>query len=308
MKRLGKRIWKNRAIYILLLPGLLWMFVFAYMPMGGLSLAFKTFNARLGIWKSPWAGWKNFHYLFRDPSFARAVWRTLGINIGKLLVTFPVPVILALMFNEMRMRRYSKILQTIFTFPNFLSWIITSGIIINVLSMKGFVNGILGNWGVGPVSFLGSEGWFVPMLYLSEIWKTSGWSAIIYIAAIAGIDYEQYEAAQIDGASRFQMIARVTLPNIMPTMVVMFILAAGNLMTAGFDQIFNLANAATKDVSEVLDVYIYRITFQSATDFSFSTAVSLFRSIINMSLLLVADWGAKRFGGSGLFGEGRKAK
>lgn len=308
MKRLGKRIWKNRAIYILLLPGLLWMFVFAYMPMGGLSLAFKTFNARLGIWRSPWAGWKNFHYLFRDPSFARAVWRTLGINIGKLLVTFPVPVILALMFNEMRMRRYSKVLQTIFTFPNFLSWIITSGIIINVLSMKGFVNGILGGLGIGPVSFLGSEGWFVPMLYLSEIWKTSGWSAIIYIAAIAGIDYEQYEAAQIDGASRFQMIARVTLPNIMPTMVVMFILAAGNLMTAGFDQIFNLANAATKDVSEVLDVYIYRITFQSATDFSFSTAVSLFRSVINMSLLLVADWGAKRFGGSGLFGEGRKAK
>lgn len=307
MKRLWKEIWKNRAIYILLLPGLIWMFIFAYMPMGGLSLAFKSFNARLGIWKSPWAGLENFRYLFRDPSFARAVWRTLGINIGKLLVTFPVPVVLALMFNEMRMRRYGKVLQTIFTFPNFLSWIITSGIIINVLSMKGIVNAVLGYFGVDPVSFLGSEAWFVPMLYISEIWKTSGWSAIIYIAAITAIDQEQYEAAQIDGASRLQMMGKITLPNIMPTVVVMFILAAGNLMTAGFDQIFNLANAATKDVSEVLDVYIYRITFQSATDFSFSTAVSLFRSVINMSLLLIADFGARRFGGSGLFGEGRKA-
>ena len=222
-------------------------------------------------------------------------------------MTFPVPVVLALMFNEMRMKKYGKVLQTVFTFPNFLSWIITSGIIINVLSMKGVVNAVLGYLGVGPVSFLGSEGWFVPILYISEIWKTSGWSAIIYIAAITAIDQEQYEAAQIDGASRLQMTGRITLPNIMPTIVVMFILAAGNLMTAGFDQIFNLANAATKDVSEVLDVYIYRITFQSATDFSFSTAVSLFRSVINMSLLLIADFGARRFGGSGLFGGRRKA-
>lgn len=308
MKQLGKEIWKNRAIYILLLPGLVWLFIFAYMPMGGLSLAFKTFNARQGIWRSPWAGFQNFEYLFRDPAFFNAVWRTLAINVGKLIVTFPVPVVIALLFNELRMRRYSRVLQTIFTFPNFLSWIITSGIIINLLSNKGLVNGLLGLFGLDPVHFLGSESFFVPMLYLSEIWKTAGWSAIIYIAAISGIDQEQYEAAQIDGASRVQMMFRVTLPNIMPTIVVMFILTAGNLMTAGFDQIFNLSNAATKDISEVLDVYIYRITFQSATDFSYSTAVSLFRSVINMVLLLMADRGAKLFGGSGLFGEGGKKK
>lgn len=308
MKQLGKEVWKNRAIYILLLPGLVWLFIFAYMPMGGLSLAFKTFNARQGIWHSPWAGLQNFEYLFRDPAFFNAVWRTLAINVGKLIVTFPVPVVIALLFNELRMRRYSRVLQTIFTFPNFLSWIITSGIIINLLSNKGLVNGLLGLFGLEPVHFLGSESFFVPMLYLSEIWKTAGWSAIIYIAAISGIDQEQYEAAQIDGASRVQMMFRVTLPNIMPTIVVMFILAAGNLMTAGFDQIFNLSNAATKDISEVLDVYIYRITFQSATDFSYSTAVSLFRSVINMVLLLMADRGAKLFGGSGLFGEGGKKK
>ena len=304
MKNLGKEIWKNRMIYLILLPGLVWLFIFAYMPMGGLSLAFKTFNARLGIWKSPWAGFENFSYLFRDPAFFNAVWRTIAINVGKLIVTFPAPVILALLFNEVRMKKYSRVLQTIFTFPNFLSWIITSGIIINVLSNSGLVNGILSALGFETVNFLGSEKMFVPILYLSEIWKTSGWSAIIYIAAITGIDQEQYEAAQIDGAGRGQMMRRITLPSIMPTIVVMFILAAGNLMTAGFDQIFNLSNAATKDVAEVLDIYIYRITFQSATDFSFSTAVSLFRSLVNMALLLLADWGSKCFGGSGLFGEG----
>lgn len=308
LKQLGKEIWKNRAIYILLLPGLIWLFIFAYMPMGGLSLAFKTFNARQGIWRSPWAGLVNFKYLFRDPAFFDAVWRTLAINIGKLLVTFPVPVILALLFNELRMRKYSKVLQTIYTFPNFLSWIITSGILINVLSNSGLVNGLLQRMGLDTVNFLGSEALFIPVLYLSEIWKTSGWSAIIYIASIAGIDQEQYEAAQLDGASRFQMMLHITLPSIAPTIVVMFILAAGNLMTAGFDQIFNLSNAATKNVAEVLDIYIYRVTFQSATDFSFSTAVSLFRSVINMALLLIADWGAKCFGGSGLFGEGGKKK
>lgn len=307
MRRLGKEIWKNRAIYLLLLPGLVWMFVFAYMPMGGLSLAFKSFDARLGIWRSPWSGLENFKYLFRDPAFFNAVERTLMINIGKLLVTFPVPVFLALMFNEIRMKKYSRVLQTIFTFPNFLSWIVASGILINVLSSRGAVNSILALFGAGPVSFLGSEPLFVPMLYLSEIWKTAGWSAIIYIAAITGIDQEQYEAAQIDGASRLQMVLHITLPNILSTIIVMFILAAGNLMTAGFDQIFNLANAATKDVAEVLDIYIYRITFQSATDFSFSTAVSLFRSVVNMALLLLADWGSKCFGGSGLFGEGGKS-
>lgn len=304
MKKLSKQIWKKKEVYILLLPGLIWIFLFAYMPMGGLSLAFRKFHAGLGIWNSPWVGFENFTYVFRDPSFFRAVWRTLGINIGKLIVTFTFPIMLALMFNELRMNRYSKVLQTIFTFPNFLSWIITSGIIINILSSRGVVNSLLALFGIDPVNFLGSEALFIPVLYISEIWKTAGWSTIIYIAAIAGIDQEQYEAAQIDGAGRYQRMRHITLPCIAPTIVVMFILAAGNLMTAGFDQIFSLANAATKEVSEVLDIYIYRITFQSATDFSFSSAVSLFRSVINMTLLLLADWGSKRFGGTGLFGQG----
>lgn len=303
MRRLGKEIWKNRAVYIILLPGLVWFFVFAYMPMGGLTLAFKEFNASMGIWGSPWVGFENFRDLFHDPAFMESVWRTLAINIGKLIVTFPVPVVLALLFNELRMRRYSKVLQTVFTFPNFLSWVITSGIIINILSNTGLVNGIFQAMGFDAVNFLGSEKMFIPMLYLSEIWKTAGWSAIIYMASITGIDAEQYEAAQLDGASRFQMMRYITLPSIASTIMVMFILAAGNLMTSSFDQVFNLSNAATRDAAKVLDMYIYRITFQSSTDFSFSTAASLFRSVLNMILLLAADWGAKRMGGTDLFGQ-----
>lgn len=170
-----------------------------------------------------------------------------------------------------------------------------------MLAYDGLVNSALALLGLPTINFLGSEEMFVPMLLLTDIWKSTGWGAIIYLAAISGIDQDQYESAQIDGASRMQQMFRITLPNILPTVTIMFILSVGGLMSSGFDQIFNLANAATKNVSEVLDVYIYRITFQSSTDFSFSTAVSLFRSLINMILLLLADRVAKMLGGDGLF-------
>ncbi|WP_245608719.1 ABC transporter permease [Saccharibacillus sacchari] len=287
--------------YTLLLPGLIWLILFAYLPMGGLSLAFKDYRANDGIWGSAWIGFENFKYVFRDPAFADAVWRTLYVNIIKLFITFPFPILLALLLNELRMRRYKKVLQTAFTFPHFLSWIIVSGIIINVLAYDGLVNSFLALIGLPTINFLGSEQNFYPMIILTDIWKSTGWGAIVFMAAISGIDQEQYEAAQIDGATRLQQMFRVTLPNIMPTVTIMFILSVGGLMSSGFDQIFNLANAATQNVSQVLDVYIYRITFQSSTDFSFSTAVSLFRSIVNMILLLLADRAAKWLGGDGLF-------
>ncbi|GGF59318.1 protein lplB [Paenibacillus albidus] len=296
-----REVWKNRMVYTLVLPGLVWLILFAYLPMGGLSLAFKDFKFREGILGSPWVGLDNFTYVFRDPAFLDAVWRTLAINIGKLIVQFPFPIILALLLNELRMRRFKKSLQTIFTFPNFLSWIVVSGVVINVLAYDGLVNSLIKLLGGTGINFLGSEKMFVPMIYLTDIWKSAGWGAIIYLAAISGIDTDQYEAAQIDGATRLQQMFKVTLPNIMPTITIMFILSVGGLMSSGFDQIFNLANAATKNVSEVLDVYIYRITFQSSTDFSFSSAVSLFRSIVNMILLLLADRAAKLMGGDGLF-------
>ncbi|MFV0518750.1 MAG: ABC transporter permease [Lachnospirales bacterium] len=303
---LSKEIWKYKMVYTLLLPGLIWMVIFAFIPMGGLILAFKDFNAKLGILGSPWAGFENFEYLFRDSAFWASIWKTIYINLSKMIISFPVPIILALMFNEIRLKRYPKVAQTIYTFPNFLSWIVVSGIIINLLSQSGLVNSVLVLLGFEKINFMGSEGWFLPILILSDIWKTAGWTAIIYIAAIAGIDQEQYEAASVDGASRLYMMYKITLPNIMPTVMVMFILAAGSMVSSSFDQVFNLSNPATKDAAEVLDMYIYRVTFSSSTDFSFSAAVSLFRSILNMCFLLLANKGAILLGGSGLFATGGK--
>lgn len=295
-------IWKHRAIYTLLLPGLIWYLIFQYGSMSGLLLAFKTYKANLGIFGSPWCGFLNYKYVFRDPAFLEAVWRTVWINMGRIIVGFPIPIIIALLFNEIRSRRYKKVTQIIVTFPQFLSWVVVSSIMISFFSYDGPVNNIISSLFGGGVNFLGNEKIFVPMLYITENWKTAGWYAIIYLAAIAGIDQSQYEAAEIDGASRLQCMVRITLPNIMPTIVVMFILSIGYIMSAGFDQVFNLSNAAVRNISEVLDMYIYRITFNAPPDFSFSTAVSLFRAVINMILLIVADRGAKLMGGEGLLG------
>ena len=295
-------IWKHRMVYTLLLPGLIWYIVFAYGPMGGLQLAFKTYRASEGIWGSPWAGLKNYERVFGDPAFWSAVFRTLYINSGRLIFQFPIPIILALLLNEMKFVKFKKVVQTVFTFPHFLSWIVVASILTNMLSLDGLVNNVLAAFGMERISFLGSPSIFQPMLYITDAWKSAGWGAIVYLAAISGVDTDQYEAAEIDGASRFQRVFFITLPNIMPTIVVMFILAVGGVMSTGFDQVFNLDNVSVRSVSEILDMYIYRITFQAPTDFSFSMAVSLFRSTINMVLLLIADRGAKLMGGDGLLG------
>lgn len=302
MNRLGRQIWKNRAIYGLMIPGLVWFAVFAYGPMSGLLLAFKTYSAKGGIWGSPWCGLENFRYVFRDAAFLRSVFTTLKINIGRLLFQFPVPILLSLLLNECVLKRYKKFAQTIFTFPYFLSWVIVASLVTNTLSMDGLVNNLFAALDLEKVNFLGNNKMFVPILYITENWKSAGWSAIIYLAALSGIDMDQYEAAKLDGASRWQTMLHVTLPNLKPTIIVMLVLSIGNLMTGGFDQIFNLSNPAVADISEILDMYIYRVTFGSVPDFGFSMAISLFRSVVNCLFLIVADRGSKKLGGSGLFG------
>lgn len=298
---LWKRILLNWQVYVLLLPGLIWYTIFCYMPMGGLSLAFKTYKANLGIWMSPWVGLQNYEFVFRDPDFFRALGNTVVISFCRILFQFPVPIILALLINEIRGQRYKKVLQTIYTFPHFLSWVIVASIMLNLLGNNGTVNAMLGALGMEPINFLGDEKIFRPMLYITENWKGAGWSAIIYMAAISGIDTEQYEAADIDGAGRLKKMLYITLPCIKPTIVVMFILAVGGIMNAGFDQIFNLSNPAVRDVSDILDTYIYRITFQSSADFSFSTAIALFKSVINFIFLISCDRISKLVGENGLF-------
>jgi putative aldouronate transport system permease protein len=301
---LWARILKSRGMYLVLLPGLMWYVIFAFLPMYGMSLAFKTYKANLGIFLSPWVGLFNYRNAFLDPAFFQSIARTLQINFGRLLFMFPIPIILALIINEARIGPLKKIFQVIYTFPNFLSWVIVASIMINVLNRTGLVNSFIILLGGEGVNFLGSVPGFLPLIYLSEIWKFAGWGAIIYLAAISGIDSEQYDAAEIDGASRLQQVFYVTIPSIMGTIIVMLILQVGNLMASGFDQLFNLSNAATMKAAETLDMYIYRITFQSASDFSFSSAISLFRSVINFILLLTADRLSKAASGMGLFAEG----
>ena len=299
----GKRIALEKERYILILPGLVWYAIFAYIPIFGLTLAFRKYMAKLGMFGSPWIGLKNFQNVFADPAFFASIFTTLRINAGRLIFVFPFPILFAIMINEVRFFFNDTATTEIYTFPNFLSWVIVASIMINILGQRGLVNSVMGAlFGTKPVAFLGKPDYFLPVIYLTDIWKTAGWSAIIYMASISGIDVEQYEAAEIDGASRLQRIWYITLPGIKSTILVLFILAVGNLMSGGFDQIFNLSNSATIKVAETLDMYIYRITFRGSVDFGFSSAVALFRSVINMLLLIFADRVSKAVGGSGLLG------
>ena len=301
-RSLWVEIFKNKEIYLLALPAVIWYAVFCYMPMGGLTLAFKSFKANLGIWGSPWNGLTNFESLFRDPAFGRSVGVTLWINAVELVLCFPAPILLALMLNELRMGRYKKVLQTVYTFPHFLSWVIIASIVKNLLSIDGVVNGLMANLGMEKVSFLGNKNLFRTLIYITEIWKEAGWSSIIYLAAISGVDQQLYEVAEIDGASRLQRVLHITLPSIFPTIAVMLILQMGGIMGGHFDQIYNLQNDIIASSAETLNLYIYRITFQRTPNYGFSTAVSLFCSVINMALLLSTNKIAERFGGVGLMG------
>ncbi len=301
LRAIWRTLTKYKAIYILLLPGLIWYIMFAIAPLSGLQLAFKTYRANKGIWGSPWTGLANFERVFHDVNFLNAIRQTLLINVLRLLVTFPFPVIMAILFNEMRFQRIKNPLQVVFTLPHFLSWVIIASIFNNLLSFDGFVNNVIASLGFERVKIIGNSSVFLPLLYYTDMWRTAGWSTIVYLAAITDIDSEQYEAAEIDGATRMQSIVHITIPSIMPTIIIMFILATGNIMTAGFNQVFNFSNAAVRSVAETLDMYIYRITFQAAPDFGFSMAVTLFRSTVNMLLLLIADRGSKWMGGNGLF-------
>lgn len=298
---LWSEICLNKETYLLLIPGIVWYVIFCYMPMGGLTLAFKTYRANLGIWGSPWAGLLNYEFVFNDPAFFNALKNTLIISVLRIIIEFPAPIILALLINEMRNRRYQRFLQTVYTFPNFLSWVVVAGIMINVFESNGLVNGILEKMEMSQIPFLSSVPAMYVLLFVTSIWKSAGWSSIIYLAAISGIDTEQYEAATIDGATRFQQILSITLPNILPTISVLFILQIGNLMNAGFDQIFNMSNAAVEKGIDVLDTYIYRITFQASVDFGFSSAISLMKSVVNFVLLITANYFSRKMSGNGLF-------
>lgn len=299
---LMKRVAQNKFIYLILLPGILYYIIFAYFPMYGVSLAFKEYFASKGILGSPFVGLVNFKYVFTDSYFWKACYNTIFISFGRIIFQFPFPIILAIMLNEVSNGRYKKTLQTIYTLPHFLSWVIVSGIILNICDFNGPINHLIELFGGDKQTFLSSKGIFIPLLFISDSWKESGWSSIIYLAAIASINNEIYEAAEIDGANRLKKMLHVTWPGIKPTVIVMLLLSIGGMMNGGFDQIFNMYNPAVQSVSDIIDTYIYRITFQMGSDFGFSTAVGLFKSVINFVLLVAFDKLARALGENGIFG------
>ena len=299
--RLLSEIKKHKFTYLLLLPGILFYVIFSYIPMYGVTLAFKNFMFNKGILGSPWAGFDNFRYVFVESDFWAAVKNTVVISFGKIIVGFPAPIILALLINEVWDGKLKKVLQTIFTFPNFLSWIIVSGFVVNMAADTGIINNLLDAMGFAKYSFLGDPGLFRPLLYFSEIWKSAGWSCIIYLAAMASIDPHLYESASIDGANRLQKIFYITLPSLQSTIVLLLLLAVGNVMNAGFDQVFNLYNSMVYSTGDIIDTYLYRITFQAPPEFGVSVAVGLFKSVINFALLVIADRVAKLIGARGIF-------
>lgn len=302
MSGLRRRIWEARYLYLLLLPLVAFLIFFRYIPMLGLQIAFKKYSAKLGIWGSKWIGLDNFRRIFISPDAIRAIRNTIIISLSRLVFEFPIPIALALLINEMPGRKLKRVYQTVLTFPHFLSWVIVGSIVKNLLSVDGVVNGLMAGMGLEKVSFLGNKDLFRPLIYISEIWKEAGWSSIIYLAAISGIDPQLYEVAEIDGASRFQRVVNITLPSIFPTIAVMLILQMGGIMGGHFDQIYNLQNDVIASSAETLNLYIYRITFQRTPNYGFSTAVSLFCSVINMVLLMSTNKVAERFGGTGLMG------
>ena len=281
---------KHWQIYVLLIPAAVWYIMFAYYPMAGLQLAFKTYKVREGIWGSPWCGLKNYEAVFRDSYFWNSISRTLMVNLGRLIFTFPAPVLLALMLNELRMGKYKKFIQTVFTFPHFLSWVIVASILTNLLSIDGLVNSALTALGGNVINFLGNEKLFTPHLYVSDIWKGAGYSSIIYLSAISGIDQDQYEAAEIDGAGRLKKTWYVSIPQIVPIIIIMGILDIGKIFRADFGLFYNVTRnvGALYPTTDVIDTYVFR-ALMTQGNIGMASAVGLFQSVVCFVTLMATN-------------------
>ncbi|NQX67180.1 sugar ABC transporter permease [Paenibacillus alba] len=287
----------------MVLPIVIWYLLFSYAPMYGITLAFKSFDYSKGILGSPWVGFQHFKELYYDPDFRNAFKNTVIISFAKLLITFPLPILLAILLNEFSRTVAKKFFQTVLTFPHFISWVVLAGIVSNVVSRDGILNQLVALFGGEPLSPLVEQSMFRPMLYITHVWKEVGWDSIIYLAALAGINPELYEAAEIDGANRFQRLLYVAWPGIKGTVAILLILNVGHLMALGssFEQIFNLYSAPVYEVADTIDTYVYRTSFTTGADFGYTTAVGFVKSFINLFLLMIANSVVKRLGEEGLY-------
>lgn len=278
---------KEKALHLMLLPAVLILIVYKYIPMPGIILAFQNYKPHLGIINSPWVGLQNYRFLFSMPEFTDAIQNTVIIALNKIILGIVVPVLFSLLLNELRNQATKKAIQTVVYLPHFISWVLLAGIIIKILSQYGMANQILKLFGAEPVIFLMKKEWFRSIVVVTDIWKEFGYGTIIYLAAISGVDPCLYEAAITDGAGHWKQAIHITLPSIVHIIVLMSALSLGRVLDAGFEQIFNLYSPIVYKTGDIIDTYIYRMAFFSAK-FSVSTAAGLFKSLISSVLIVLS--------------------
>ncbi len=296
----GKYFVANWQIYLMILPALVFYTLFCYKPMYGAIIAFKDYSPRVGIWGSEWVGFKHFVDFFTGPYFSRTLFNTLWISVCTLLVSFPAPIILAVMINELRSKTYSRVVQTASYLPHFISLVVICSLIKEFTAQGGIITELLTHIGFPDTSMLNEPRYFVPIYVISETWQVIGWDSIIYLAALTSISPDIYEAAAIDGVGRFQKIIYITLPGIVPTVLTMLILKVGGLMGLGYEKIILLQNASNYSTSDVINSFVYRRGLVDRS-YSFSSAVGLFNSVINCVLLFGSNWLSKKFSQTSLW-------
>ncbi|MBP1995333.1 ABC transporter permease [Paenibacillus eucommiae] len=297
---LRKRYWKYRFIFILLFPTIAYFLIFSYFPFYGIVIAFKDLQIFKGIWASPWVGFKHFETLFTSAKFAQLLKNTVLISVYRLVFGFPVPILFALLLNEVRIIWFKRVVQTITYFPHFLSWVIFGGIVFNFIGPQGIINLFLVNAGMEPIGFVTNPDYFRPIAVITGILKEFGWSAIIYLAALSAIDPQLYEAAKIDGAKKWRQIWHVTLPGIRSTIIMLFILSLASILDAGFEQVFILSNPSVLDVSDIIDTYVYRVGLLNA-NYGLATATGLFKGVVGAVLIITANFIIRRTGEKSLW-------
>ncbi|MGO4495044.1 ABC transporter permease [Paenibacillus sp. 2RAB27] len=287
-------------LYVMALPGIAFLIIFKYVPLAGTVIAFKDYSVFKGFIDSPWVGLANFNKLFHYPDFQRVFVNTMILGFLRIVIVFPIPVLLALMINEIRKSALKKGIQTTLYLPHFLSWVIVSGIVFDFFSLQGMYNTITEWFGYEPSLVMQESAYFRPVYLLTSIWRDAGWGTVVYMAAISAIDPQLYESAMIDGASRYKQIRLITFPLLLPTVLVLFLLEIGNFLDLGFDQVFNLLTPMTYSVGDILDTYVFRTGIQQA-QYSFATTVGLFQSVIGFVLIYFFNRLSKKVSDGGLW-------
>lgn len=299
MKKTIKNMKSQWQYHMMLLPGVIAVFIFSYIPLYGVIIAFEDYNPAMGF-HSPWVGLENFKFLFRQPNFVRTIWNSFYIAVFKIIGGIVVPVTFALLLNEIVNNKVKRVFQTMIYLPHFMSWIILAGVFRDVLASDGIVNQLLGLIGIEAVNFLGDNSIFPWTIIITGIWKEFGFGTVVYLAALTGIDPSLYESAMIDGAKKWQQVRYITLPLLVPTIILMSVLAIGNVLNAGFDQIFNMYAPVVYESGDIIDTYVYRLGIESA-QYSIASAVGLFKSLVSGTLVCVSYVLADKLAGYRVF-------